>query len=125
MWLGKRVCKEEPMDAPAEECLKTVKEGACSKKHDCRSPSAGLVFHRTQNTGTDISKAKRINDPSDPHNQWRFRIDICLEDLIEDKAFSNRIRKLIAESGKRIDNGTIKKEAATMTAPYFHPEIIC
>ena len=99
MWLGKRVCKGEPMDAPAEECLKTVKEVLSAKSMIAVLPLQDWFSIEPKHRNRYF-ESERINDPSDPHNQWRFRIDICLEDLIEDKAFSNRIRELIAESGR-------------------------
>lgn len=99
MWLGKRVCKEEPMDAPAEECLKTVKEVLSAKSMIAVLPLQDWFSIEPKHRNRYF-ESERINDPSDPYNQWRFRIDICLEDLIEDKAFSNRIRELIAESGR-------------------------
>ena len=87
------------MDAPAEECLKTVKEVLSAKSMIAVLPLQDWFSIEPKHRNRYF-ESERINDPSDPYNQWRFRIDICLEDLIEDKAFSNRIRELSAESGR-------------------------
>lgn len=99
MWLGKRVCKEEPKDAPASECLKIVKRllGAGSMAVILPIQDWFSIDEKHRNR---YFESERINDPSNPHNLWRYRIDICLEDLIEDKAFSNKIKRLIKESGR-------------------------
>ena len=49
--------------------------------------------------GTD-PEAERINDPANSNNYWRYRMPICLEDLLEQTALNEKIRVLITESGR-------------------------
>jgi 4-alpha-glucanotransferase len=43
---------------------------------------------------------ERINDPSDPHHYWRYRMHINLEELIKQKDFNKEITKYVKESGR-------------------------
>jgi len=47
-------------------------------------------------------KSERINDPSNPHNHWAYRMHLDLADLLSDKAsdLNGKIRGLIASSGR-------------------------
>ncbi len=47
----------------------------------------------------DPSK-ERINDPSDSHNLWKYRMHVKLEDLLQEKDFNNDLKKDIAASGR-------------------------
>lgn len=99
MWLGKRVCPQEPKDAPAEECLKIVRKILAAKSMIAVLPLQDW-FSIEPKYRNRYFESERINDPSNPHNQWRFRTDVCLEDLLEDRAFCNKIKELISESGR-------------------------
>ena len=44
--------------------------------------------------------AERINIPSDPRNFWCYRMHITLEQLLSQKKFNAKIRKMIKESGR-------------------------
>lgn len=43
---------------------------------------------------------ERINVPTDSHNYWCYRMHLCLEDLLQEKAFNNRLRDMIQQSGR-------------------------
>lgn len=44
--------------------------------------------------------AERINVPVDSHNYWCYRMHLCLEDLLEEQEFSQRLHRMIEESGR-------------------------
>ena len=43
---------------------------------------------------------ERVNDPSDPHHYWRYRMHISLEDLIDNKGFNASLKRMISLSGR-------------------------
>lgn len=43
---------------------------------------------------------ERINQPSDPHHYWKYRMHISLEDLLKQKDFIKEINTLLTESGR-------------------------
>ena len=43
---------------------------------------------------------ERINDPSNPHYYWSYRMHIYLEDLLEEDNLNQELKKYIAESGR-------------------------
>lgn len=44
--------------------------------------------------------AERINIPSNPRHYWRYRMHMCIEDLIESHDYNQNIIDLITESGR-------------------------
>ncbi|MHB9056056.1 MAG: 4-alpha-glucanotransferase [Paludibacteraceae bacterium] len=44
--------------------------------------------------------AERINIPADPRNFWCYRMHLTLEQLLSEKKFNAKIRKMIKESGR-------------------------
>ncbi|MDL2245705.1 4-alpha-glucanotransferase [Parabacteroides sp. OttesenSCG-928-J18] len=46
-------------------------------------------------------QSERINVPADPHNYWRYRMHLTLEQLMEADSFNEKIISLIAGSGRR------------------------
>lgn len=46
-------------------------------------------------------EVERINVPADPHNYWRYRMHITLEDLMAADSFNEKIISLISGSGRR------------------------
>jgi 4-alpha-glucanotransferase len=44
--------------------------------------------------------AERINVPANPKNYWRYRMHTTLETLLNSHEFTNRIRRLIQQSGR-------------------------
>ena len=43
---------------------------------------------------------EQINDPANAHHHWRYRMHITLEELIQATAFNEKLRGLIALSGR-------------------------
>ena len=43
---------------------------------------------------------KRINIPSNPRHYWRYRMHMCIEDLMEAHDYNQNITDLIKESGR-------------------------
>ncbi len=46
------------------------------------------------------ANAERINIPSNPRHYWRYRMHVCIEDLMEAHDFNQNITDLIKESGR-------------------------
>lgn len=44
--------------------------------------------------------AERINVPANPRHYWRYRMHLCLEDLLKAETLNGRIRQLIAAAGR-------------------------
>lgn len=45
-------------------------------------------------------REEQINDPSNPHHYWRYRMHLTLGELLADDAFCDSIRSMISESGR-------------------------
>lgn len=43
---------------------------------------------------------ERINVPADPNNQWKYRMHLQLEDLINESEFNDELRDYIESSGR-------------------------
>lgn len=43
---------------------------------------------------------ERINIPADPHHYWRYRMHLTLEQLLNATDFNDRLRSMIADSGR-------------------------
>jgi len=43
---------------------------------------------------------ERINIPANPRHYWRWRMHLCIEDLMTDKDFSDTVKELIVSSGR-------------------------
>ena len=49
--------------------------------------------------GTD-PEAERINDPANVHYYWKYRMPLTLEDLLTQTTFNEKMKKMIAASGR-------------------------
>ena len=45
--------------------------------------------------------SERINIPANPKHYWRWRMQLTLEDMLENKAFNNKVAAMIAQSGRK------------------------
>jgi len=45
-------------------------------------------------------KEEKINEPSNPNHYWRYRMHVSLDDLLRDHDFSNKLRGMIAYTGR-------------------------
>ena len=46
------------------------------------------------------ANTERINVPAEPHHYWRYRMHINIEDLRNDKAFTERIKEMIVKGNR-------------------------
>ena len=70
------------------------------------SPAMIAMFQLQDIMGIDgklrrqIPQEERINQPDDPNHYWKYRMNISLEELIEQKDFNNELDQLIKHSGR-------------------------
>ena len=70
------------------------------------SPSMLAIFPIQDLVGMDAilrnadALSEQINEPSDPKHYWRFRFHLNMEDLIKEKALSEKIRSLVKKYGR-------------------------
>jgi 4-alpha-glucanotransferase len=48
----------------------------------------------------DNPREERINDPANPQHYWRYRMHLCLEDLVKEKEFAKEVCEYIKKSGR-------------------------
>jgi 4-alpha-glucanotransferase len=46
-------------------------------------------------------ESERINNPSNPNEQWKYRFHINLEDLLKEENFNSKLEYLISESDRK------------------------
>lgn len=70
------------------------------------SPAMWSIFQLQDLMGMDekLRRAdpneERINIPADPKHYWRYRMHICLEDLLKNKEFNTDLRDAVEKSGR-------------------------
>lgn len=70
------------------------------------SPSMLALIGLQDLTAMDLSlrgenpEAERINVPANPQHYWRYRMPMTLEDLLEAKAFNQKIRDMLEHSAR-------------------------
>ena len=47
------------------------------------------------------ANAERVNIPANPKHYWRYRMHINLEDLLANESFTNNIKELVTQSGRK------------------------
>ena len=47
------------------------------------------------------ANAERVNIPANPKHYWRYRMHINLEDLMANESFTNNIKELVTQSGRK------------------------
>jgi len=48
-------------------------------------------------------REQKINEPSNPTHYWRYRLHVCMEDLLENTEFDDKLKNLIQSAGRRLD----------------------
>jgi len=43
---------------------------------------------------------ERINVPADPNNQWKYRMHLLLEDLVNENEFNEELKDYVQSSGR-------------------------
>lgn len=72
------------------------------------SPSMWAVFPIQDLLGIDSKLRRenpndeRINIPSNPKHYWKYRLHVCLEDLIKEKEFNKKLKSMIIQSGRSL-----------------------
>jgi 4-alpha-glucanotransferase len=70
------------------------------------SPAMWAIFQLQDLLGMDEQlrrknpEDERINVPANPKNYWRYRMHLCLEQLIEASAFNDELNACLQESGR-------------------------
>ncbi|MEO6230848.1 MAG: 4-alpha-glucanotransferase [Ferruginibacter sp.] len=70
------------------------------------SPAMWSIFQLQDILGSDeklrrkVPNDERINIPADPKHYWRYRMHIGLEDLVNETAFNNDLKKCVLDSGR-------------------------
>ena len=90
---------EVPAEASADICEEIVRQHL-----QCPSLLAILSFQDWLSMDADIrypdADAERINIPANPHNYWRYRMHLTIEELIKNKKFNNKMRSMIDGSNR-------------------------
>ena len=90
---------EVPLHAPGWLCEEII------RKH-LESPSMLCILSWQDWTAIDETlrnpdvKAERVNVPANPHNYWRWRMHVSIEQLFRASDFNAAIKHLIDESGR-------------------------
>lgn len=70
------------------------------------SPAMWCIFQLQDLLGINETLRKenpneeRINVPADPNNRWKYRMHLNLEDLIQQKEFTNELKGYVEDSGR-------------------------
>ena len=86
----------------------TADENICREivNHHLNSPAMWSVFLIQDILAMDGSlrqnnpEKERINDPADPDHQWKYRMNVTLDDLIAAKSFNHSVKAMIRLSGR-------------------------
>lgn len=98
MWLGRRL-HGEGSDATPAECEGVIAENLASKSMFAILPVQDWLSLSVKLRSANPAD-ERINDPSDSNRYWRFRMPVTVEEVIAENAFCNKIKGLIAVSGR-------------------------
>ena len=72
------------------------------------SPAMWSIFQLQDLLGMNDSlrrknpQEERINQPADPKHYWKYRMHLYLEDLLQEKEFTNEIKDYIHHSGRNL-----------------------
>lgn len=101
MWLGEKLntsSQIEP-DACATDCIEVIRT-------NLNSPSMLAILPLQdwlsidENIRTQYASNERINNPENAEHYWRYRMDLYIEQLIENKEFNNKVKELILSSNR-------------------------
>ncbi len=95
--LGKEDSAPSELDGPTAEAM--VRRQLDSPAMLSIIPMSDLLAIDEGLRRTEIA-TERINDPSNRHNRWRYRLHLSLDELAAADHFNHRVRTLIAGSGR-------------------------
>ena len=75
---------QRPLNCPSMVCVIALQDWLATDEH-LRLKDAG---------------AERINIPANPHHYWRYRMHLNIEDLKNDKQFTEAIREMIVKGNR-------------------------
>lgn len=98
MWLGQRL-HGNGSDATPAECEKVIAENLASKSMFAILPLQDWLSLSVKLRSANPAD-ERINDPSNPNQYWCFRMPVTVEEVIADSPFCEKVKRLIAGSGR-------------------------
>ena len=90
---------DPPASATPEVCEAIVRRQLASPAMLCVIPMSDLLAMDGE-LRRDEPASERINDPSNRHNKWRYRLQLAIDDLAGSDAFNDRLRAMIRDSGR-------------------------
>lgn len=88
-----------------QECPPRICEMIIRRQLDAASILTVIPLQDWLSTDGELRRSQpseeRINDPSDPHRYWRYRMHLTLETLSASDGFNSRIGEMICASGRR------------------------
>ncbi len=90
---------EPPQEADTETCEAVMSDHLGSASMLCLQALQDWLAISPYLRHTDPTK-EQINDPANPHHNWAYRMHLTLDTLRADTGFSEKIRGLIARSGR-------------------------
>jgi len=92
---------EFPVDPSAEVCRDIVRNIMYSPSMLCIIPLQDyLACSDAARLPFDDLEREQINNPADSHNYWRYRMNLCLEDLTADDDLCVNLKRIAADSGR-------------------------
>lgn len=98
MWLGQRL-HGKGSDATPAECEKVIADNLASKSMFAILPLQDWLSLSVKLRSANPAD-ERINDPSNPNQYWCFRMPVTVEEVIADSPFCEKVKRLIAGSGR-------------------------
>ncbi len=101
MWLGQRngTIIDSVTDALPGDCIEILKKNLAAPSMLAIFPLQDWISIDSQLRGSNPAD-ERINDPSNPHHYWRYRMHITLEELLGATWMNTTIKAIIQESGR-------------------------
>ncbi len=101
MWLGQRngTIIDSVKDALPGDCIEILKKNLAAPSMLAIFPLQDWISIDSQLRGNNPND-ERINDPSNPHHYWRYRMHVTLEELLGASWLNTTIKAIIKESGR-------------------------
>lgn len=96
MWLGKHSGTD---DASPERCIEILKQNLAAPSMLAIFPLQDWISIDSNIRNVHVND-ERINDPSNPHHYWRYRVHLNIEELIDAAQMNTTISAIVRESGR-------------------------
>ncbi len=90
---------ESPKEMSAQLCKQVIMRHLQSPSMLCLLSLQDWLSMNERLRSKDLS-SERINIPSDPHHVWNYRMENPIEQLIEDRQFTESIKRMILDTGR-------------------------